>query len=92
MFSCIDDMIGTSTSGSALPVGESQSLNARRSSSPEWRPLAAGDEGFAETGISRLCRFLADAPESPIVRFTPEDADIFNVIDQRAVFQSTIGS
>jgi phenol 2-monooxygenase len=31
--------------------------------------------------------FLADSPQSPIRRFTPEGADLDSVIDLRAVFQ-----
>jgi phenol 2-monooxygenase (NADPH) len=46
----------------------------------------AGDRGAS--GIGALCAFLAGAPASPVVRFTPEDADIDSVIDVRAIFQA----
>lgn len=37
--------------------------------------------------LRELAAFLADAPNSPIRRFTPTGADIDSVIDVRAVFQ-----
>ncbi|EHR02990.1 FAD-binding monooxygenase [Bradyrhizobium sp. WSM471] len=44
-------------------------------------PAAAG------SAIRALCRFLSEARESPVRRFTPATADIDSVIDLRAVFQ-----
>jgi phenol 2-monooxygenase len=55
-----------------------------------WRLFAfAGAEDPTDplSGIQRLCGFLADAPDSPVQRFTPSEADIDAVIDVRAVFQ-----
>lgn len=55
-----------------------------------WRLFAfadAGDPVAPSSGISALCDFLAEAPESPIRRYTPSSADIDSVIDVRAVLQ-----
>ena len=47
-----------------------------------WRLFA-----FAPTsGIAALCDFLANSPESPMVRYTPPGADVDATIDLRAVF------
>jgi phenol 2-monooxygenase len=47
----------------------------------------AGDSAAPGSGIRRLCDFLSTAVESPVVKYTPADADIDAVIDVRAVFQ-----
>jgi phenol 2-monooxygenase len=55
-----------------------------------WRLFAfAGAEDPQEetSAIAALCRFLTEAPASPIVRYTPQGADIDAVIDVRAVLQ-----
>jgi phenol 2-monooxygenase len=55
-----------------------------------WRLLAfAADEHPAAltSRIGALCRFLADAPQSPVRRYTPAGADIDSVLDVRAIFQ-----
>jgi phenol 2-monooxygenase len=55
-----------------------------------WRLFAfAGAENPAAPNarIRDLCAFLAEAPESPVRRYTPTDEDIDSVIDVRAVFQ-----
>mgnify|MGYP000005420700 CR=1 FL=1 len=55
-----------------------------------WRLFAfAGmeDMGEPEGELSLLCDFLINDPRSPILRYTPADADIDSVIDIRAVFQ-----
>jgi phenol 2-monooxygenase len=55
-----------------------------------WRVFAFGsDENPAgETSkIARLCRFLTEAPASPLVRYTPKGRDIDATIDVRAIFQ-----
>lgn len=57
-----------------------------------WRIFAfagAGDPAQTHSGIRKLCDFLADAPQSPVRKFTPEDMDIDAVIDVRAVFQQS---
>ena len=47
-----------------------------------------GEDPAAEgSGLRELCRFLAEAPESPVRRFTPPGADVDSVIDLRAVLQ-----
>jgi phenol 2-monooxygenase len=37
--------------------------------------------------VQLLCDFLADSPDSPVLRYTPAGADLDSVIDVRAVFQ-----
>jgi phenol 2-monooxygenase len=49
----------------------------------------AGDTGAGNSAVRRLCEFLADAPASPIRRYTPAGEDIDAVIDVRAVFQQS---
>jgi hypothetical protein len=39
------------------------------------------------SGIRQLCIFLAEAPDSPMRKFTAVDADIDAVFDVRAIFQ-----
>ncbi len=70
--------------GKLLQLGETLAADGR------WRLIAfAGqsDQGEATSPVGRLCKFLADSPESPIKRFTPSVADVDAVIDVRAVFQ-----
>jgi phenol 2-monooxygenase len=50
-----------------------------------WRLYLFADA--TATRLRALAAFLADAPASPIRRFTPAGADIDSVIDVRAVFQ-----
>ncbi|HEY6905795.1 MAG TPA: FAD-binding monooxygenase [Candidatus Acidoferrales bacterium] len=55
-----------------------------------WRIFAFGgaeDPAASNSRIRALCDFLAEAPESPVKRYTPKGADIDSVIDVRAVFQ-----
>jgi phenol 2-monooxygenase (NADPH) len=55
-----------------------------------WRIFAfSGAENPAapNSGIRALCDFLAEAPESPVRKYTPAGEDIDSVIDVRAVFQ-----
>jgi len=55
-----------------------------------WRVFAfsgAEDPSTASSAIHALCEFLARSPDSPIVKYTPDGADIDTVIDVRAVFQ-----
>jgi phenol 2-monooxygenase (NADPH) len=47
----------------------------------------AGDPVAANSRIRALCDFLAQAQNSPVVKYTPAGADIDAVIDVRAVFQ-----
>jgi phenol 2-monooxygenase (NADPH) len=57
-----------------------------------WRILAfagAGNPAAANSALRALCSFLAEAPDSPIRKYTPEGADIDSVIDLRAVFQQS---
>jgi len=50
-----------------------------------WRIYAFADASGQR--LRALAAFLAEAPESPVRRFTPTGADIDSVIDVRAVFQ-----
>jgi phenol 2-monooxygenase len=50
-----------------------------------WRLYAFADASGEH--LRALCAFLADAPHSPLRRFTPAGAEIDSVIDVRAVFQ-----
>ncbi len=55
-----------------------------------WRVIVfatAEEPASPASSIARLCEFLADAPESPVRRYTPAGADVDSVIDVRAVFQ-----
>lgn len=55
-----------------------------------WRLMlfaCAEDPTSPGSGVVRLCAFLAQAPDSPIRRYTATTADIDSVIDVRAVFQ-----
>ena len=55
-----------------------------------WRLFAfagPGDPIAAGAGIAALCDFLGSAPASPVLRYTPQGADIDSVIDVRAVLQ-----
>lgn len=48
----------------------------------------AADPRDADSAASRLCEFLAESPDSPVVRATPSEADPDSIIDVRAVFQA----
>jgi phenol 2-monooxygenase (NADPH) len=55
-----------------------------------WRIFAfagKGDPTAPKSGIAALCRFLAEAKESPVKKYTASSEDIDAVIDVRAVFQ-----
>jgi phenol 2-monooxygenase len=55
-----------------------------------WRIFAfagAEDPAAPHSGIRKLCNLLADAPDSPVRKYTPIGEDIDSVIDVRAVFQ-----
>jgi phenol 2-monooxygenase len=55
-----------------------------------WRLFAFAGEGdpqAATSGITALCDFLINAPASPVVRYTPAEADVDAAIDLRAVLQ-----
>ncbi len=55
-----------------------------------WRLFLFADREAPLSSASRmwaLCGYLADAPQSPLRRYAPPDADIDSVIDVRAVFQ-----
>jgi len=57
-----------------------------------WRVFAfAGADDTAAPGspVGTLCKFLLDAPDSPLRKFTPAGEDIDAVIDVRAVFQQS---
>ncbi|KDB03990.1 phenol 2-monooxygenase [Defluviimonas sp. 20V17] len=55
-----------------------------------WRLFAfagAGDCGAAGGKVAGLCQFLAEAPDSPLLRHGPAGADADVLLDLRAVFQ-----
>ena len=55
-----------------------------------WRLYAFGgarDQLDDQAGIRALCRFLEEAPDSPLRRFTRPGQDIDAVFDVRAIFQ-----
>jgi phenol 2-monooxygenase len=55
-----------------------------------WRIFAfagAEDPAAPNSGIRALCNFLAEAQDSPVMKYTPTGEDIDAVIDVRAVFQ-----
>jgi phenol 2-monooxygenase len=55
-----------------------------------WRLFAFADAGGLTSPSSRmgaLCAFLAGARSSPLIRHTPQAADVDSVIDLRAIFQ-----
>lgn len=73
--------------GDAKPMQLGQALKA----DGRWRLIAfagAGDLGQPDGALARLCRALAEDPESPLRRYTPTQADIDSVIDVRAVLQA----
>lgn len=57
-----------------------------------WRLYAFagdGDPGDPSSPIASLCGFLAGAPTSPLVRYTPVGANVDATIDLRAIFQQS---
>ncbi|MEL7154971.1 MAG: FAD-dependent monooxygenase, partial [Actinomycetota bacterium] len=55
-----------------------------------WRLYAFADRSHPadpDAGLAALCRFLADDPRSPVLRYTPAGADVDAVFDLRAVIQ-----
>lgn len=55
-----------------------------------WRIYAfaaSGDPTSSASTIRGLSDFLAEGPQSPVLRYTPDGAEIDSVIDVRAVFQ-----
>jgi phenol 2-monooxygenase len=70
----------------AKPMGLGHAVTA----DGRWRLFAfaaAEDPAGAGSRMRALCEFLAQAPQSPLLAYTPGDADIDGVIDVRAVFQ-----
>ncbi|MBZ9567595.1 FAD-binding monooxygenase [Modicisalibacter tunisiensis] len=55
-----------------------------------WRLYAfagAGDPTAPKSGLSGLCRFLDESPDSPVRKYTRSEADIDAVFDLRAICQ-----
>ena len=50
-----------------------------------WRLYAFADED--RTAVRELADWLADSPDSPVRRFTPEGADLNSVFDAKVVYQ-----
>ena len=73
-----------------LADAKPQSLGHVIDADARWRLFAFADAAAPSSGNSRLaklCAFLAEAPDSPVLRHTPQGADIDSVIDFRAVLQ-----
>lgn len=67
-----------------LELGHEASADGR------WRLYLFADSAdpqAPDSPIAELCRFLAEDPNSPVLRHTPEGADPDAVFDVRAVFQ-----
>jgi phenol 2-monooxygenase len=72
--------------GDAKPVQLGHAVKA----DGRWRLFAfapAEDPMAPGARIQALCDFLAQSPKSPVMRFTPAEADPDALIDVRAVFQ-----
>ncbi|MCI5077777.1 FAD-binding monooxygenase [Oricola sp.] len=72
--------------GDAKPVQLAHAVEA----DGRWRIFAfsgAEDPAAETSGIRALCDFLSRSPDSPVLKYTPADADLDAVIDVRAVFQ-----
>ncbi|MGO4690344.1 FAD-dependent monooxygenase [Glaciibacter sp. 2TAF33] len=57
-----------------------------------WRMYLFGDDGDPTdpgNALAKLCGWLADDRDSPVLRFTPDAADIDSLIDIRAVLQQS---
>jgi phenol 2-monooxygenase len=57
-----------------------------------WRLIAfagKGDEGQKDSGIAKLCSYLSENPDSPVVKYTPKGTESDGVFDLRAVFQGS---
>ena len=66
-----------------LELGHEASADGR------WRLYAfadSKDSQASDSQIAALCRFLAESPESPVVKYTPAGADPDAMFDVRAVF------
>ncbi len=72
----------------AKPVHLGHTVNA----DGRWRVFAFADAvhpADQTSSVHRLCDYLADDPDSPVRRYTPDEADIDAVIDVRVVFQQS---
>jgi phenol 2-monooxygenase (NADPH) len=63
-----------------MQLGHAQRADGR------WRIFAFGGEDAA--GLLDLAEWLGSSEESPVVRFTPADADVDSVIDVHGVFRA----
>ena len=73
--------------GDAKPV----QLGHCHTANGAWRvyAFAGSDDPSSEScRIRRLADFLASDPDSPVVKYTPDGADIDSVIDLRVVYQT----
>ncbi|MFS8153623.1 FAD-binding monooxygenase [Vreelandella titanicae] len=55
-----------------------------------WRLFAfadASDPAAPESGLSGLCRFLSDSPDSPVRKYTPPGDAVDSIFDLRAICQ-----
>lgn len=73
-----------------LGDGKPMQLGHTLKADGRWRLMAfatTDDSGQPGGGIAQLCDFLTNNPDSPVTRFTPQEADIDSIFDLRAVFQ-----
>jgi phenol 2-monooxygenase (NADPH) len=72
--------------GRQLQLGDTLQADGR------WRFIAfagQGDNSTYDSPIGKLCSYLLDSPESPLVRFTPKGLNVDAVFDLRCVFQQS---
>jgi phenol 2-monooxygenase (NADPH) len=65
--------------------GRSMQLGHVARADGRWRLYAFADRGGDR--LAGLCAWLVEDPRSPVLRFTPPEADIDGVIDTRAILQ-----
>ena len=73
-----------------LSDGLSMQLGHALKADGRWRIIifaGPADDGQRGNAVASLCEYLVQHPSSPLVRYTPKEADIDSLIDVRAVFQ-----
>lgn len=72
--------------GDAKPVHLGHQVKA----DGRWRIFVFADRASPQepqSRLAKLCSFLAESAQSPVLKYTPKETDIDSVIDVRAVFQ-----
>lgn len=73
-----------------LADGRIQHIGHLNKADGRWRIFifgGKGDPAKSSTNAYKLVDFLSKSPESPVIKYTPDDEDIDAVIDVYAVFQ-----